>query len=96
MLYEWARWEGMEIPSMHIACQSGHPSLENLTINNKLGIYGLVLSHLPALQYVEYRTITTTSLPQLRFVLVESSLITREIPLDMHLPDSVMVIRHSR
>lgn len=85
-------WDGQQVVRLHLACKAGHPTLDSLNIHNKLGIYGLVLKNLPSLQYVKFETSPLSDMPQLTYVVVDSSLMNREAPLDLEVASSVSVV----
>ncbi|MEW5319112.1 MAG: hypothetical protein WDW38_010282 [Sanguina aurantia] len=87
-LLDNAIWQGIEIPRLNIACRSGHPALETLTLHNKLGLYGLVLRNLPALRSCE----VLSRWPRLVYVVVDPALMQRAVPLELKLPSYVSVL----
>ncbi|MEW5319111.1 MAG: hypothetical protein WDW38_010281 [Sanguina aurantia] len=89
---DFDEWHGGEIPRLMIACKAGHPTLETLTVHNKLGIRQLVLQNLPALQKLEYTV--STALPQLRFVIVDPVLMAQEPAPELCFPASVHVMHN--
>lgn len=89
-------WGRAELPRMQLACRSGHPCLQRLVVKNKMGIMGLNLQHLPALQYVECKMLVSPSLPRLVYLIVEPSLMTRETPVDLHVQDFVLVMHGTK